>query len=146
MIILELTRNETRINRQISWNVKCPPWTWETCPEQCSQRYHQNQEVWAYHSYSGCTPISFRIDFKIPFLVLKSLHGDGPPYLSEWISPLESPCSLRSNSRSLLAVPRTRLCIVGDLAFCSIAPRNGIACLITYSHGQKYWHPCTYVR
>ena len=73
-------------------------------------------------------PVSFRIDFKILSLDFKSLHGDGPSYLPELLSPLESPRLMRSYSRSLLAVPRTRLCTVGNRAFCSIASHlwNGL--------------------
>ena len=59
-------------------------------------------------------PDSFRIGFKTLLLPFKSLHGEGPSYLSELLSSLESPCSLRPNSHSLLAVPRTLLCTVGD--------------------------------
>ena len=68
-------------------------------------------------------PVTLRIRFKILTITYNSLHGQAPAYLAELIHPHQSTRSLRSNSLTLLSVPRTQLKTRGDRAFAAIAPR-----------------------
>ncbi len=68
-------------------------------------------------------PVSFRVDFKILMLTYKVLHGLAPQYLSELLIPYAPKRDLRSSETGLLTVPLTRLRLMGDRAFSSLAPK-----------------------
>ncbi len=68
-------------------------------------------------------PVSFRVDFKILMLTYKALHGLAPQYLSELLIPYTPTRDLRSSETGLLTVPLTRLRLMGDRAFSSLAPK-----------------------
>ena len=67
--------------------------------------------------------IPFRIEFKLCVFMYKVLHGQAPQYLCELISIKMPTRSLRSNSRSLVSVPRTKNVTCGDRAFSVVGPR-----------------------
>ena len=67
-------------------------------------------------------PIKQRVDFKLLVLCWRSLHGLAPVYISDLISRRVQPRSLRSSTRDLLTVPKTRLITFGDRAFSAAAP------------------------
>ena len=62
-------------------------------------------------------PVSFRIDFKILLFVFKALNGLAPAYICDLLTPYEPDHHLRSSSRALLKVPKSRLVTKGDQAF-----------------------------
>ncbi len=68
-------------------------------------------------------PVSFRVDFKILMLTYKALHGLAPQYLSDLLIPYTPTRDLRSSETGLLTVPLTRLRLMGDRAFSSLAPK-----------------------
>ena len=68
-------------------------------------------------------PVKVRIDYKIGLIVFKCLHDLAPSYLSDLLKPYQPTRSLRSASRDMLQVPRSRLCTFGDRAFATFAPR-----------------------
>ena len=68
-------------------------------------------------------PVSFRIDFKILLLVFKALNGQAPAYICDLLTPYEPDRHLRSSSRALLMVPKSRLVSKGDRAFAVRAPQ-----------------------
>ncbi len=68
-------------------------------------------------------PVSFRVDLKILMLTYKALHGLAPQYLSELLIPYTPTRDLRSSETGLLTVPLTRLRLMGDRAFSSLAPK-----------------------
>ncbi len=72
-------------------------------------------------------PVSYRIIFKILF-VFKALHGTAPSYIVDLIQTKKSKRTLRSESLSLLEVPRTYRNLRGDRSFVAAAPRlwNGL--------------------
>ena len=67
-------------------------------------------------------PVELRIQYKISLLTHQCLHGNAPAYLKELLVPQTSSRTLRSSTANLLRVPRTKLCSIGDRAFCSAAP------------------------
>ncbi len=68
-------------------------------------------------------PVSFRVDLKMLMLTYKALHGLAPQYLSELLIPFTPTRDLRSSETGLLTVPLTRLRLMGDRAFSSLAPK-----------------------
>ena len=68
-------------------------------------------------------PVRFRIDFKIALFVFKALHGQAPVYICNLLTPYKPDRRLRSNSKALLEVPKSRLVTKGDRAFAVQAPR-----------------------
>ncbi len=68
-------------------------------------------------------PVSFRVDFKILMLTYKALHGLAPQYLSELLIPYTPTRDLRSSETGLLTVPLSRLRLMGNRAFSSLAPK-----------------------
>lgn len=68
-------------------------------------------------------PIRFRVDFKILMLTYKALHELAPQYLTELLTPYTPKRDLRSSDTGLLTVPSTRLRLMGDRAFSSLAPK-----------------------
>lgn len=54
-------------------------------------------------------PLSFRIDFKISLLVLKALNGQPPACISQLLVLYKPDGCLRSSSKALLCVPKSRL-------------------------------------
>ena len=67
-------------------------------------------------------PIRSRITYKIALITYKSLHGNGPKYLSEQLVWKDTPRTLRSSSEKLLKVPKTKLKSAGDRSFNYAAP------------------------
>ena len=68
-------------------------------------------------------PVCHRINFKILLLVLKSINGSAPSYLSDLLTAHQPTRALRSANVGLLIVPRSRLKTRGDRAFSIAAPR-----------------------
>ena len=67
-------------------------------------------------------PVDKRMEFKINLLTFKCLHGEGPEYLTELLTPYTPHRTLRSADRHLLCVPKTRLKTYGDRSFAKCAP------------------------
>jgi hypothetical protein len=67
-------------------------------------------------------PIKKRIMFKLLLIVYKSLNNAAPSYLSELLQPYHPKANLRSGTRGLLAVPKSRLKSFGDRAFSIAGP------------------------
>ena len=53
-------------------------------------------------------PVAARIDFKIAVLTCKAPATNRPSYLHELLHPHKPPRTLRSSSRNLLSLPRSR--------------------------------------
>ena len=68
-------------------------------------------------------PIKKRIEYKIFLIIFKCLHKMSPFYLSNLLVPYEPQKRLRSASKGLLHVPRSRLKTFGDHAFSHFAPQ-----------------------
>ena len=68
-------------------------------------------------------PIRERIHYKIAVITFNELYENGPSYLRDLLIPLNNERSLRSASKNLLAIPKTRLKTAGDRAFVSTAPK-----------------------
>ncbi len=68
-------------------------------------------------------PVSFRIDFKILLLVFKALKSQASVYICDLLIPYEPDHCLRSSSRALLMVPKSRLVTKGDGGFAICAPK-----------------------
>lgn len=68
-------------------------------------------------------PVKHRIDFKLSLMVYKALNGDAPVYISELLQRYEPTRALRSQSKTLLVIPKTRLSRAGDRSFRSYGPR-----------------------
>ena len=62
-------------------------------------------------------PVEFRIKYKICLLTFNSLHGHGPEYMLERLTPRSTHCGLRSQDDLKLDVPRTKRKTLGDRAF-----------------------------
>ena len=67
-------------------------------------------------------PICFRIEYKLVLFVFKALHGKAPQYISDLIKPQQNVRSLRSSSKGLLEIPKSRTVMAGDRAFQHAAP------------------------
>ena len=67
--------------------------------------------------------MSFRIVFLILLLVFKALNAQAPAYICDLLTPYEPDPRLRSSSRALLMVPKSRLITKGGRAFAVRAPR-----------------------
>lgn len=67
-------------------------------------------------------PIHLRIKFKILLLCYRTINGLAPSYLSDLLTPYKQSRTLRSSSKSLLVVPKSRLKTYGDRSFASAAP------------------------
>ena len=68
-------------------------------------------------------PIKKRIEYKIFLIIFKCLHNMSPSYLSSLLMPHEPQRKLRSASKGLLHVPKSRLKTFGDNAFSCFAPK-----------------------
>jgi hypothetical protein len=67
-------------------------------------------------------PVIQRINFKILLLTFKALHEMAPTYISSLLKVSNNSRSLRSNSKFLLTLPRTRSVKYGDASFSHAAP------------------------
>src|SRR6218665_3429849 len=70
-------------------------------------------------------PVQYRIDYKLPLLVYKSLHGAAPDYLKSYcvgVSPSRAGAHLRSEVKGDLTVRKSKTCF-GDRAFSVAGPR-----------------------
>ena len=67
-------------------------------------------------------PIRQRINYKILLFAYKALHNLAPVYLSDLLKPLSNGRNLRSNSKSLLNVPKSNSTTYGDRGFSVAAP------------------------
>ena len=68
-------------------------------------------------------PIRYRIHYKILLLVFKSTKGFAPSYLQDLFQPHINARSLRSSSKNLLTVPKSKLKTFGDRAFSVCGPK-----------------------
>ena len=68
-------------------------------------------------------PVKFRITFKILLIVYKALNGLAPAYISNLLSKQNYSRSLRSSTKELLVVPKSRLKTYGDRSFSVAAPK-----------------------
>ena len=67
--------------------------------------------------------VESRIQFKILSLTFRIIHGLAPAYLTDLISIHQPSRCLRSSSRHLLVVPKSRTKMYGDRAFSVVAPK-----------------------
>ena len=67
-------------------------------------------------------PVEY-IKYKICLLTFNSLHGHGPEYMSEMLTPRSIHYGLRSQDDLKLDVPRTKKKTLGDRAFKVAAPK-----------------------
>ena len=67
-------------------------------------------------------PVRFRTQYKITLIVFKAIHGLAPKYIEELFKVRQVPRSLRSSSKPLLEIPRSRMVRAGDRAFQHAAP------------------------
>jgi len=68
-------------------------------------------------------PIEARLQFKILITVFKGLNNiDAPIYIKELLEPLNSTRTLRSSTKNLLKVPKSRTKTYGDRAFSVTGP------------------------
>ena len=72
-------------------------------------------------------PIRYRIQYKLLVLVYKSLHGEGPEYLSSLLEEYNPPRTLRSTAKLRLKEPPTHK-KYGERAFSVVGPKlwNGL--------------------
>ena len=75
-------------------------------------------------------PVRFRVEYKIGLIVFKCLNALAPSYLTDLLHPYVPTRSLRSASKGLLQVPRSRLSTFGARSFASFAPRLWNDCLL----------------
>jgi len=77
-------------------------------------------------------PVEKRVEFKILLLVYKALHGDGPAYLQDLITPHVPARKLRSVDLHLVNIPFTSSSLVQSRAFSVAGPRlwNSLPCAI----------------
>ena len=68
-------------------------------------------------------PVELRIHYKLLLLCFKCLHGFGPDYLSELLTPYQPKYGLRSSSANNLVLPRTSTKTFGDRTFSAAVPR-----------------------
>ena len=68
-------------------------------------------------------PIKFRINFKLLLLGYKCLHGHGPQYLAELLTPYVPTRSLCSSNMNCLVEPRTSMKTYCDRAFSVQVPK-----------------------
>ena len=68
-------------------------------------------------------PVKYRVEYKIGLIVFKYLHTLAPSYLADLLHPYVPTRSLRSASKGLLQVPKSRLSTFGARSFASFAPR-----------------------
>ena len=68
-------------------------------------------------------PVEQRIIFKILLFTFKALNNLCPSYISDLLETYKPTRSLRSSSRNLLAIPRSKLKSYGDRAFSVCAPK-----------------------
>ena len=68
-------------------------------------------------------PVEQRIIFKILFFTFKALNNLCPSYISDLLETYKPTRSLRSSSRNLLVIPRSKLKSYGDRAFSVSAPK-----------------------
>lgn len=83
----------------------------------CTSRAQQRDHVTPILVELQWLIINFDIDFKIVLITFKAFHCLPPSYISELLSFNQQPHSLRSGSRVLLPVPRSKRKLKGDLAF-----------------------------
>ena len=67
-------------------------------------------------------PVKERITYKILLTVFKALNGLAPIYISDLLNEYKPARSLRSSSRKLLSVPRTKTTTYGDPSFSVAGP------------------------
>ena len=68
-------------------------------------------------------PVKYRICYKILLLVFQSIKGNAPSYLQDLLHPHTNARLLRSSSKDLLTVPKSKLKTFGDHAFSVCGPR-----------------------
>ena len=68
-------------------------------------------------------PIKYQIQYKIFLLVFKSTKAFAPPCLQDLLRPHKNTRLLRSSSKHLLTVPKSKLKTFGDRAFSVCGPK-----------------------
>ena len=68
-------------------------------------------------------PVKYRIYYKILLLVFQSIKGNAPSYLQDLLHQHTNARLLRSSSKDLLTVPKSKLKTFGDHAFSVCGPR-----------------------
>ena len=68
-------------------------------------------------------PVKARIEFKIPLITFKAIHGLAPKYLCGLLTFKSSLYNLRFSDSILLSMPAVRSKTLGDTAFIVAAPR-----------------------
>ena len=67
-------------------------------------------------------PVAKRIEYKILLYTFKALHNLAPVYLTELVEPYQPTRCLRSQSQSLLRVPKTKTTTYGRRSFSAASP------------------------
>ena len=67
--------------------------------------------------YLHWLPVSYRVMFKVLIFAFKALHGLGPKYLQELVTPHQTSRVLRSQNKRLAAVPAVRTVTYGHRTF-----------------------------
>lgn len=67
-------------------------------------------------------PMESRLQYKILLHTYKALHGKSPAYISQMLQPYVPTRTLRSESQSLLCIPKTRTVRYGDRSFHKASP------------------------
>ena len=67
-------------------------------------------------------PVEYRVQYKVLLYVYKALHGTAPGYISDLVVKYQPTRALRSASKSLLIVPKTRTATYGTRSFKVAAP------------------------
>ena len=62
-------------------------------------------------------PVPYRVQYKVLLYTFKSLHGCAPGYICELTERQKPRRELRSGSRSLLVIPKSRTVTYGDRSF-----------------------------
>ena len=68
-------------------------------------------------------PVDVRIDFKVLLLVYKALNGLAPQYIRDLLQEYQPSRQLRSSSRDMLEIPKSRTVRYGDRSFAVCAPK-----------------------
>ena len=67
--------------------------------------------------YLHWLPVSYRVMFKVLIFAFKALHGLGPKYLQELVTPHQTSRVLRPQNKRLAAVPAIRTVTYGHRTF-----------------------------
>ena len=71
--------------------------------------YAEERRIYQVYQPLHWLPIKYRIQYKILLLVFKPTKGVAPPYLQDLLRPHKNARLLRSSSKHLLTVPKSKL-------------------------------------